>query len=89
MKETLIKKQNNILNYILANNLIHTNHNTDKVSCHNTNTNTNINNIYLPDVIALSFPITSLIKQKSMVYDLLPNILNYSTTSDGFPNWYA
>lgn len=89
MQETLLKKQNNILEYILTNNLIPTTHNNkSKTGCCNT-TNHDINNIYLPDIIALSFPVTSLIKQKSMVHGSLPRILNYFTTSEGFPNWYA
>lgn len=83
MEETLIKKKKNILNYILNNNLIPINNNNNNNNIHNSN------NIYLPDVIALSFPVTSLIKHNYMVHDLLPNVLNYSTTLDGFPNWYA
>lgn len=73
MESTLAKKQDNIINFILNNELISQSHSNELIP---------------PDIIVLSFPITSLMKKISSDI-ILPQVLNYSTTLDGFPNWYA
>lgn len=73
MECTLAKKQDNIRNFIRKNGLI-------------PSTTHDKNELLPPDITMVSFPITSLMKKSDTI---LPNVFNYSTTLDGFPNWYA
>lgn len=73
MDSTLAKKQDNIQRFILNNGLI-------------PSTTGDNESMAPPDITMVSFPISSLMKKAETI---LPHIFNYSTTLDGFPDWYA
>lgn len=80
MEQTLIKKQKNVINFILENQLISS----------STIQDWGDQNGSCPQGMSLSFPITALISNKNKQSNtIFPSVLNYSSTSGGFADWYA